>query len=187
MGKFAHAFSRLVLTVGAGCLVLAGYFFGHFVQHAVGVWEVGRSPVLAAVSICDGRVDPATGECSGAIVVYDAFEQTGATCDGRDAIVSGTLSKVRSDATYAEGRQQIFYGTPEGRSRRTFFEFMDQQQGTPTNRPPGVQDWGPWRLIGGCVTEYATWFSTVEHRPWHGLWPLPTVSGPFPLPRAVID
>ena len=182
-----RALRNVVLTVGAGSLAIVAYFSGQGLLYEAGQLEVAVSPVLAPISICDGRVNPDTGQCSGAVIVFDAFAQTHAECDGRDALVSGTMSKVRSDARYIDGRQQVYYGDPAGRFRRAMFEFEDQQDGTPTSRPPGVQEWGPWRLRGGCVTEFTTWFTSVEHRPWHGFYPLPTVSGPFPLPRAVID
>ncbi|WP_062111176.1 hypothetical protein [Aureimonas sp. AU40] len=187
MSDILHAFRRVVLTVGAACLLLSGYFTFQGLRHMIGALEVERWPVLAGVQVCDGRIAPDTGKCQGNVLVFAAFEQTGARCEGRDAIVTGTMSKVRTDAVYVDGRQQIYYGDPAGRFRPTFFEFEDAQEGTPTNRLRGVQDWGPWRLLGGCVTEYTTWFSTVEHRPWHGFWNLPTTIGPFPLPRAKID
>ncbi len=187
MSEFFHAFRRVVLTVGAACLLLGGYFTFQGLRHMIGGLEVAHWPVLADVQVCDGRVSTQTGECQGTVLVFASFQQTAARCDGRDAIVSGIMSKVRTDAVYVDGRQQIYYGAPDGRSRRTFFEFEDAQEGTPTNRPRGVQDWGPWRLLGGCVTEYTTWFSTVEHKPWHGFWNLPTTIGPFPLPRAKLD
>ena len=107
---------------------------------------------------------------------------TDAHCDGRDAIVSGTLSKVRRDAVFDPGRHFVYFGMPDGRLRRAAWSFVSQG-----NRPIGVQDWGPWRLDGGCVSAYTTWFTTTEHTPWHRLWPLPTLSGPFPLPRATIQ
>lgn len=182
----AHAFRNMLATIGAGVFLVGGFFIFSGVQHMIGRWEVDRWPVLATVTVCEGVRAAETGTCSGPVVVYEGFQQTAARCDGRDAIVSGTLSKVRTDASYIDGRQQIFYGEPNGRFRSTFFEFMDQQPGVPTNRPLGVQEWGPWRLIGGCITGYATWFTTVEHRAWHGFWPLPTTAGPFPLPRAKV-
>lgn len=182
-----RAAKRAVLTIGCGVVGLGLYFSAQGILYEAGRFEVSYAPVLAPITICDGRVNPDTGECSGSIVVFEAFAQTSAVCDGRDALVSGVMSKVRSDARYIDGRQQIYFGDPAGRFRRAMFEFEDQQDGTPTNRPPGVQEWGPWRLRGGCVTEFTTWYTSVEHRPWHGLWPLPTVTGPFPLPRARID
>ncbi len=182
-----HPLRGVVMTIGATGLLLGAYFMFQGARHWIGSLEVERWPVLADVQVCDGRVSQHTGECIGKVLVFSSFQQTAAHCDGRDAVVSGTMSKVRSDAIYIDGRQQIYYGDPSGRSRKAFFEFMDDQEGTPTNRPRGVQDWGPWRLMGGCVTDYTTWFSTVEHRPWHGFWELPTTIGPFPLPRAKID
>lgn len=187
MTDVLHALRRLTLVLGASFLVLAGYFSFQGVRHALGTWEVAHWPVLADVQVCDGRFDPETSDCAGTVLVFASFVQTASACDGRDAIVSGIMSKVREDASYIDGRQAIYFGAPDGRFRRAMFEFEDHQQGTPSNRPPGVQEWGPWRLRGGCVTEYATWFSTVEHRPWHPFWDLPTTIGPFPLPRARID
>ncbi len=180
------AAKNAMATIGAGGLLFAVYIAFQAAKHGIGAWEVERRPVLADVSICNGRIDRTSGECDGRIITYAAFLQTGASCDGRDAIVSGTLSKVREDAKYAPGRQVIYYGSPWGLSRRAFWEPMDQPPDVPMNRPTGVQDWGPWRLVGGCVTTYESWFTTVEHTPWHGLWNLVTTSGPFPLPRAPV-
>lgn len=183
----ARAFRNAVLTLGGGVLAILAYVSGQGLLYEAGRIEVGMSPVLAPISVCDGRVNPDTLECSGAVVVFDAFTQTDALCDGRDAIVMGVMSKVRENAVYIDGRQAIFFGDPAGRFRRAMFEFEDQQSDVPSNRPAGVQEWGPWRLRGGCVTEFATWFTTVEHRPMHGLWPLPSTLGPFPLPRAQVE
>ncbi|MCQ0986382.1 hypothetical protein [Jiella marina] len=173
-------------TLGIGVALLALYVGFQALTHRLGDLEVARYPVLADVAICEGSLDKASGDCAGRVVLYPAFAQSEARCDGRDAIVSGTLSKVRR-ARYLPGRQVVYYGRPDGVSRRAWWRPMDQPDGAPKSRPPGVQDWGPWRLIGGCATRYETWFTTVEHEPWHGLYPLVTNSGPFALPRAEAD
>lgn len=187
MGEnLAHAVRNLFATWGAGVALVGCFFVFSGLQHWMGAQEVQFWPVLNSVTICEGPIDKATGACLGEVVTYKDFQQTAMSCDGRDAIVSGTLSKVRSDAKYVEGKQVIYFGSPDGKFRRTVFDFLDDSPNLPSNRPPGVQEWGPWRLSGGCVTEYTTWFTTVEHRPWHQLWNLATTVGPFPLPRAKV-
>ena len=176
------ALKNAMATVGTGAMLLAGYVSFQAIRDDFGQWELKTNPVLRDVAICEGTVDKTTGDCSGHLRTYGAFEQTAMRCDGPDAIVEGTMAKARDDVAYRAGHQALFFGKPNGRSRRAFWQALDQPRNAPSNRPAGVQDWGPWVLKGGCDTSYRTWFSTVEHEPWHGLWPLKTRLGPFPLP-----
>ncbi|BAP94489.1 hypothetical protein [Aurantimonas phage AmM-1] len=176
-------FKNAMATIGAGGLLVLVYVGFHTTKFQIAAWEVRHFPVLADVTVCEGEMDRRSGQCLGSVVTYKGFEQTAAFCDGQDAIVAGVMSKVRRDAVYAGGDQFMYFGDPDGRFRRAFWKPLDQPSNVPRNRPAGVQDWGQWRLYDGCASQYRQWFSTVEHWPWHNLYPLSTTIGPFPLPR----
>lgn len=128
-------------------------------------------------------------------VIWKAFEQEHAWCVGDDVYVSGYLNKVR-DAEFLPNKHEFFLGTPHGRYRRIIFntdkdhpgsDYFEDGRGFKKSRRPGLQDWGIWRLRGACSPinqrRFNTWFTITHHEPWHNLWELKTVLGPFPLPQ----
>lgn len=56
--------------------------------------------------------------------------------------------------------------------------------GNGKTRAPGVFAFGPWIIEGGCDTREHFYYAIQHHKPWHGLWTLDTIVGPFRLPKA---
>lgn len=139
-----------------------------------GSWRVGQPE--------DARPD--------GCIVFKPMDQETAECVGADAHLSGYLVKVRG-VEYQRIKHRFYLGTVSGRRRPQMFnlatkggDFLDTIGPGNDSRPPGVQDWGVWRLRGACGQSfYTSWYTVVYHKPWHGLWNLETTLGPFPLPK----
>lgn len=181
------------------------YLFSLVAGDRLSAWEATNFPVLDYIRTCDGKwqrelrnANGTTTElpiplCEGNMVTYDPFMQENAYCVGPDAYVSGYLSKVRTDAQYVIGQQQFYFGSPFARFNKIPFhwdlndpdtDFINTPKQEVQNRPTGIQDWGPWRLRGGCDPKrrYDTWYTTVQHDVIHPFWTVKTIAGPFPLP-----
>lgn len=190
---------RLVRTISAGLTVGLGLLAFAGTKDWMADWELRHYLVLASVIACKDEniasekteVVPASsvhhscglGERA---VRYPAFAVTSMVCEGSDAVMRSTLSKVRR-TRFVDGELSVTFGRPLGSNprgpySRAFVTFADQPPDAPTSRPRGIGEWGPWIVKDGCDTTQRTWWMTVAHEPWHGLWTLRTVVGPFELP-----
>jgi len=102
-------------------------------------------------------------------------------CDGSDAIVFGTMNKLRGN--YISQQHQTFYFLKDQEyQQRAFVTFLDQPENQTRNRSPHKQTWGPWLLHDACSGEFDAWATSVGHESFHPFWILKTSLGPFDIP-----
>lgn len=97
-------------------------------------WAIARAPDFEAA----------------AFPIVTDFSQTFAWCEGDDAMVSGTMRKVRG-AEYVRGGQSIYAGTPDGVHRRMFYRFEDQPMNSPAPEIRASRNGAP----GGSMADAA--------------------------------
>lgn len=92
-------------------------------------------------------------------------------------VISGVLRKKYSSCRYA-GATWVAH-TEEGIDVRLGWDSPERQlPNTSSNRPPGVQRFGPWAIfVDGLKAEG---FSLIVYHRCANLWPTVTILGPFP-------